>query len=376
MNGNGPAGFWSYAHRDNELDGGRIVRLAKSIGNAFELITGEELAVFVDKDDIAWGDSWRARIDLALSGVTFLIPVITPKFFMSQECRREVLAFSGQAASLGLDDLLLPIHYVDVPPLTDGPSSDEVMSLIARRQWVDWRDLRLEDEGSQRYRRAINDLASRIKQIIDTAQVAPILSLPAFLRNPGSEAENQDEPGFLDVMAEAEIAMPKWAETLLAISEVTREIGEKAQQATVEMGDSDAHGGGFAGRLAAAHHLKDSLEDPISRYVELSSKYSTELVAIDPGILAIIRLASEGGLAGDDAQTVRDFFAVILGLVEASRETFPKLEQLLESVKIPAQQSSVLRSSLNKLQSAIRQVIDGREIIDEWGRLIGEIEAA
>ncbi|MFJ7911485.1 toll/interleukin-1 receptor domain-containing protein [Kitasatospora sp. NPDC096204] len=375
MNGNGPAGFWSYSHRDNELVDGRIVRLARSIGNAFELIAGEELAVFVDKDDIAWGDSWRARIDLALSSVTFLIPVITPKFFMSQECRREVLAFSGQASSLGLDDFLLPIHYVDVPPLTDGQSSDEVVSLIARRQWVDWRDLRLEDEGSQRYRRAINDLASRLKQIIDTAQVAPILSLPVTVGGPGSEVENQDEPGFLDVMAEAEVAMPKWAETLLAISEVTREIGEKAQQATVDMGDSDTHGGGFAGRLAAAHRLKDSLEDPISRYVELSSKYSAELVAIDPGILAVIRLASEGGLVGDDARAVRDFFAVILGLVEASRETFPKLEQLLESVKIPARQSSVLRSSLNKLQSAIRQVIDGREIIDEWGRLIGEIEA-
>ncbi|MCX5604180.1 toll/interleukin-1 receptor domain-containing protein, partial [Streptomyces phaeochromogenes] len=74
-NNTGPAGFWSYTHRDDEIDEGRIKRLAKKIANEFEGITAEELHVFLDKNDIKWGDEWRNRIDTALTGSTFFMPI-------------------------------------------------------------------------------------------------------------------------------------------------------------------------------------------------------------------------------------------------------------------------------------------------------------
>ncbi|MFJ4676238.1 toll/interleukin-1 receptor domain-containing protein [Kitasatospora sp. NPDC088783] len=365
----GSAGFWSYTHRDDELVEGRILRLAKKIGNAFELITGKELEVFVDSTEISWGDSWRERIDKALLNGTFLIPIVTPKFFLSQECRKEVLTFSGHAASLGLDDLLLPIYYVDVPALNEDPSADEVMAIIAKRQWVDWRHLRLEDEGSQRYRSAINEMALRLKGIVESVSPSPILTA---LESGSAEESSEDEPGFLDVMARAEEVMPRWSETLNEISEVTTDIGSHAQWASDAMAESDRRGRGFAGRLAVVRQMKQRLETPVIRYASLSSKYASELVAIDPAFIAVIRQVADGGLAESDLSAAREFFGVIKGLVESSRQVYPMLEEFSDSVKVPAQQSSDLRPLMKKLGSSIQQVIDGRTIIEEWGRLIDE----
>jgi hypothetical protein len=169
------AGFWSYTRQDDELDGGRILRLAHKLRAEFALLTGAELELFVDRDGIEWGDAWRSRIDEALAATTFFIPIITPRYFERPECRRELLAFIGHARSLGLEELLLPILYVGVPSLTSGePPTDEVTAAVSATQWVDWRALRLEDEDSSGHRQAVNRLATRVVEVSERlAERAP-----------------------------------------------------------------------------------------------------------------------------------------------------------------------------------------------------------
>src|SRR5690349_8733979 len=112
------AGFWSYAHADNKASRGEILQFAEEIGDEFDLMTGRELCIFVDRDDIAWGDNWRERIDTGLKGTTFFMPIITPRYFVREECRRELRLFTSQAKSLGLIEFLLPILYVPTAALT------------------------------------------------------------------------------------------------------------------------------------------------------------------------------------------------------------------------------------------------------------------
>lgn len=219
-----PAGFWSYTHRDDQLDDGRITRLSERIANAFEIITGEPLEIFLDKKSIEWGDAWRTRLDSALTGTTILIPIVTPKFLKSQECRREVIKFAGHAASLGLDELLLPILYVNVPQLSEEAEAqpvDEVVELIAKRQWVDWRALRLEDEDSPDYRQAVHKLALRLAEIIETAPPAvPVEAAP-------SSQSDEEPPGFIEVMAEMEEALLAWLHTAEQIGRSSRSSVKK-----------------------------------------------------------------------------------------------------------------------------------------------------
>jgi hypothetical protein len=139
------AGFWSYVRADDEADDGRITRLASLVRDEYALLTGEDIAVFVDRESLSWGDEWQRRIDEALEGTAFFIPVLTPRYFRSSACRRELLTFAGHAKSLHVSELLLPLLYVDVPSLFDEESDDEAIALIARMQYEDWRELRLED---------------------------------------------------------------------------------------------------------------------------------------------------------------------------------------------------------------------------------------
>src|SRR6266496_3910684 len=82
--------FWSYAHRDDEAENGRIAGLARDVVAQYEMITGEMIELFLDTDSLEWGDEWRPKVDASLSSVAFFIPVLTPRYFQSVECRREL----------------------------------------------------------------------------------------------------------------------------------------------------------------------------------------------------------------------------------------------------------------------------------------------
>lgn len=87
-------GFWSYVHADDEAEGNRISRLARDVAAQFQMLIGEPLDLRLDRDAIKWGEVWRDKIDLSLASVAFFIPVMTPRYFMSAECRRELQFFA------------------------------------------------------------------------------------------------------------------------------------------------------------------------------------------------------------------------------------------------------------------------------------------
>jgi hypothetical protein len=62
--------------------------------------TASTLEVFLDRDSIRWGEEWRERIDSAVAGTTFFIPIVTPRYFLRKECRRELLSFWAGGLSI------------------------------------------------------------------------------------------------------------------------------------------------------------------------------------------------------------------------------------------------------------------------------------
>lgn len=153
--------FWSYAHDDDTRSYGRVLKLAEAISNEFALTTGSELDLFVDRKSLRWGEAWRSRIDDAVGEAPFFIAIITPSYLKSIECRKELIAFSGHAKSRGIDRLFLPILYINVPELSED-SPDEVLALIARTQFLDWRQLRNKKLDSEEHLEAVHDLAEEL----------------------------------------------------------------------------------------------------------------------------------------------------------------------------------------------------------------------
>src|SRR4051812_44638633 len=107
-------GFWSYVHDDDHGEQGRVLDLATDLQTEFAAITAGSLQLFIDRTSLEWGADWRARINEAIAQAAFLIPVITPRYFISQACRDEILAFAAAAEAAGVADLVLPVYWIEV----------------------------------------------------------------------------------------------------------------------------------------------------------------------------------------------------------------------------------------------------------------------
>jgi parallel beta-helix repeat protein len=161
-----PAAFFSYVHSDDEHDGGQIQRLRDVLEGEVQMQLGEkDFQIFIDRDHIKWGQKWRRRIDESLEAITLLIPILTPAFLASKECRREVEEFLAHERKRGRDDLILPIYYVGAPQLDDPQrrDADPLASELATRQYADWRELRFEPFTSSVVRQRVAQLAGRMR---------------------------------------------------------------------------------------------------------------------------------------------------------------------------------------------------------------------
>jgi hypothetical protein len=341
------------------------------VRDEYALLTGEEVAVFLDRESISWGDEWQRRIDEALEGTAFFIPVLTPRYFRSSACRRELLTFAGHAKSLNVTELLLPLLYVDVPSLFEEAPDDEAIAVVAPMQYEDWRELRLEDERSAVYRRAVHRLATRLVEInVELASRPMQNGVGTVMPEPDVELEEDTTPGLVETLAASEAAMPVMTETLEAFAAVLEEIGAATNEAAAKMQRSDAAGKGFAGRLVATRELANAIADPADRALELGTSYASSLVDVDAGMLALIRQIEAGPETDEERRAACELFAQISQLAANSRETVEQLSTFSDLVDGATNLSRELRAPFRQIQNGVQRIMDGQAVIDEWVRLI------
>ena len=162
--------FMSYVHWDDQDR--QVTKFRERLSHAVQVHIGLEFPIFQDRDDIKWGQNWRERIDTSVDQVTFLIPIITPGFFNSKECRKELERFIQREKKLGRNDLILPIYFVDTPLLNEPESrtSDELAEVIASRQYADWRELRFRPFTNPQVRKALAQLGMQIRDALSRGQ--------------------------------------------------------------------------------------------------------------------------------------------------------------------------------------------------------------
>ena len=163
---NGPQeAFLSYAREDDDHTDGWITRFRMQIEKAVSLERGRRFDVFQDTENISWGQDWQYKIDNALANSSILIPIVTPRFFESQQCKSEIRKFLNREVQLGRADLVLPVYLINTTWLNNHQESDfrdEVADVLAQRQLSDWRELRFAPAKSASVRRAIATLARSI----------------------------------------------------------------------------------------------------------------------------------------------------------------------------------------------------------------------
>jgi len=176
-----PAAFMSYVRFDDQHDDGQITQFRERLGREVRAQTGDEFAIFQDRSDIAWGQNWQRRINEALDAATLLLVIITPSLFRSGACRAEVNRFLERERALGRQDLILPVYYISAREMDDPglQDADEMARVLASRQYADWRGLRFKPFSSPPVRKAIAQLATRMRDTFWQRPAAPNLPTPA-----------------------------------------------------------------------------------------------------------------------------------------------------------------------------------------------------
>lgn len=186
-----PAAFLTYVRFEDEHDNGRLSEFCKRLGGEIRIQTGEPFHIFQDRNDIAWGQQWRTRIEESVDAVTFLIAMITPGFFKSAECRKELERFLEREKKLGRGDLILPVYYVNTPALNDEAKrkKDQLMQVIASRQHADWRDLRFEPWTLPQVGKLIAAMALQIAEALEREPAQHATASAAVQQKPSAETQ-------------------------------------------------------------------------------------------------------------------------------------------------------------------------------------------
>lgn len=159
-----PAAFLSYVRFDDKHEDGKISEIRERLCSEVRAQTGEEFPIFQDRNDIHWGENWESRIENELDTSTFLIPIITPSFFKSPSCRKELEGFLKREEQLKRNDLVLPIYYIEVD--LKKARRDPLLKMIFKHQYADWREMRFELTTSPQFSRSVAQLATDLRDAI------------------------------------------------------------------------------------------------------------------------------------------------------------------------------------------------------------------
>lgn len=385
-------GFWSYAYNDDDRDEGRIGDLSRHLRDEYGLLTGEELEIFIDREDLGWGDDWREQITEALERVTFFIPILTPTYFLRSECRRELMQFAEQAKKQGAEKLILPIYYIEVPELElEGTPADSAMALAKDLQRRDLRGLRLEDQDRASYRRLVNELALEIIRISRGAEEpesedgrggSQRIPQPPFPPNPrpgtaeGSAPQENvdlDGDGLIDRMARGEGAIGKLVVPLNAIGVDIEKVGTLAAEAAQEMEAGDAAGKpAFASRLTIARKMAQHLEEPAADMEVHTQEYVSLLWDADPFVRGLFEILHSDRERWESADA-RELVESLETMVKAGRSATKTISELEETIGDNTDFSRELRAPLRQIQTSLRNLIDAQGVLDEWEKKLSDL---
>lgn len=357
------SGFLSYVHADNESDSGRIIELAQDLKQEYEMLSGSLITLFVDRDSLEWGTDWQAKIDESLESMAFFMPILTPRYFQSPACNRELKYAVRRMKSKNLERLILPIHYVHTPILTSG-SQNEMADLLSGVQWQDWRELRLEERASSAYRKKISEMADNLLQSNRWVQSNSAVSI--HVENENSD-EGDDELGTLDSIALIEEKFPAWTETMKEMTPSIEKIGEIFKTGSKEVEKPHVKAAGFGGRVRILREMAEQLEDPTQKISENAATFTSYINEIDLGFRPLIdQIALEYSQDPNSNKHAFELLHQLEDLSSVSRESFGKIENLIDQIRPMEKLSRDLRRPLRELRQSLLLMTESTDVISSW----------
>jgi hypothetical protein len=187
------------------------------------------------------------------------------------------------------------------------------------------------------------------------------------------EPEEDEGPGFLDMVAEAEDAMPLLAQVVEELGALFEELPTLTNTSVAEMEASDARGGGAGGRLLIAQKFAKDLEEPTARMEQLAADFLSQLERIDPGISHLISEVEEDPSLRED-EDARKFIDSITQMADAAEQGLGEIGTLASAVGNLGRISNRLRPVSRRMSTALRRIAGSRTTMQEWGRRLRAVD--
>jgi hypothetical protein len=187
--------------------------------------------------------------------------------------------------------------------------------------------------------------------------------LPPILPAKDQDVAQETEPGFLELLADMEQAMPVFLAILNDFSEELTALGDLAQEGTKAISDTTARGGSLSDRLAIVGRFADSLDPHAARLENLADAYEMELRRLDAGIDFLLNRGDEDE---EERANLVEFFGTLVTLSDGARVAMSQSLDLAVNVERLGSAARPLRSPTHRVGSALRRVATASQVMDHW----------
>lgn len=122
----------------------------------------KDFNIFLDTEGVKSGENWKEILLSNINTTHFLIAILSPSYFNSDNCNLEFDEFLKREKELSRNDLIIPIFWRDYEK-----KDTFRIQTIEQRQREDFRLLREADILDSNYRKEIAKIANRIVEIIN-----------------------------------------------------------------------------------------------------------------------------------------------------------------------------------------------------------------
>jgi hypothetical protein len=182
-----------------------------------------------------------------------------------------------------------------------------------------------------------------------------------------------DEPGYMEKIAEMELALPMLAGTLDKWTEVFGDMNVVMVKSTEDVTASDARGGGMAGRLLIANRLAASLTPLCDRLDAVVQTYSEQMQAADVGMSALIDILEHDPKQPQEVlpllEQVRSLSTIFQGTATSAGTT-------IEMTRNLGKASRQLKAVTGRIEKAIRAYLEIGDSVHRWAVRLDKLKAS
>lgn len=360
--------FISYHRPDNETYDSVVDRLANELKGRFAAQSGRSLEIFLDRDSIPGGNDWRDKIAEAIASATVFIPVVTMRYFQSDNCREELIAFYDGARRLGVTDLILPVILAGSENISEKDPRPEVR-LIER---LNYRSIEAAvDAGYQspEWKSVVRTLVADVAKGLAAAESAIAKDESVVVDNDGevgpgsSEAPEPYGDDASDIFEIQDAIAAATANAEKSSKEIEK-LGEVVAGFSTELDGLES--ATAAQKRAVLLRMAGAISPVSKRLGTAGSALEAEVRKMDRQIRSTVdELAN---IDGEMARQLRATLVAPLGSMSTG-DTPSQMDSMLNTLSTFGVLSVSLRKSIEPAVRGIRSVRNAASIAESWRSL-------